>query len=172
MRLELTFFPTEHRILNSSYGGNECILLQLSGLVLLEKIYNIFLSSKQSLVSRYSSSVTLVHFPPNLFQPLSMTLLPLQKRNRAICRLNIGYWLETLVKIFPENLLDSNCTVSLSSATSRCFQNHFILIPAIAACTRRMQLFIPSSSAKKKLLEFTMLLYFVSWKITYKNFFS
>ena len=50
--------------------------------------------------------------------------------------------------------------VSSSSSTNRWCQKHYNLIPAFAVCTPYMQRFISSSSDKKRLLEFSMLMYF------------
>ena len=69
LRLELNFtFPLEH-VLNSLYWGNECLGLHLIILVLLEKYLKwiLFLSSKYSIVSRYSNIGTLVHHPLTVF---------------------------------------------------------------------------------------------------------
>ena len=57
-------------------------------------------------------------------------------------------------------------TVSSSSKMNRWCEIHYSPIPAFAASTRYMQLFISSNSDKKKLQEFTMLMYFHSKVIT------
>ena len=61
-----------------------------------------------------------------------------------------------------QTLLVVKSTVSSSSNMNRWCQSHYNPIPASAVSTRYMQLFISSNSDKKKLQEFTMLMYFHS----------
>ena len=120
-----------------------------------------FLSNKESIVSRYTGIGTLVHFILTLFQLLTMTLLPLSTRNPAIWMVSIGYWLQNFVmKSILQTFLDAKSTVSSNNITSRRFQHNYSPIPVFAFSTRYMQLSISSNSHKKKLLEFTMSMYF------------
>ena len=122
-----------------------------------------FLSSKKSTVSHHSSIGTVAIFPLTMFQLFTMTLLPLLIRSPAICRLSIGCWLKGFVYFcILQTLLVVKSTVSSSSIMNRWFQNHYSPIPAFAVSTRYMQLFVSSKSDKKKLQEFTMLMYFQS----------
>ena len=84
-------FPL-NTLLNSLYWENKCLQLQLTSFVLLEKTskWIVFLCSKKSTVSHYSSIGTVAFFPRTMFQLLTMTLLPLYIRNPAICRVSIG----------------------------------------------------------------------------------
>ena len=53
LRLELYFtFPVEHTLLNSLYWENECLRLQLTSLVLLEKTSNMDNVSLQQIINR------------------------------------------------------------------------------------------------------------------------
>ena len=71
------------------------------------------------------------------FQLLIMTLLLLSTRNPAICRVNIGSWLQTLVKkCILQTLFLVNITVPSSSNMSRWCQNRYSPIPAFAVSTR------------------------------------
>ena len=77
MRLKLNFtFPLEH-VTELIVLRRECLLLQLTSLVLLEKNLNciIFLSSKTSFVSHKQSISTVVLFSLTMFQLLTMTFL-------------------------------------------------------------------------------------------------
>ena len=71
-------------------------------------------------------------------------------------------------QILYTTLLVVKSTVSSSSNMNRWCENHYSPIPVFAVSTRYMQLFISSNSDKKKLQEFTMLLYFHSEVITCK----
>ena len=68
-------------LLNSLYSENECLRVQLTSLVLLEK------TIEMDIVSRIG---TVALFPLSMFQLLTMTFLPLLIRNPAICRVSTG----------------------------------------------------------------------------------
>ena len=63
---------------------------------------------------------------------------------------------------FADTFLVVESTVSSSSGMNSWCQNHYSSIPAFAVSTRYMQLFVSSNSDKKKLQEFSMLMYFHS----------
>ena len=102
------------------------------------------------------------------FQLLIMTLLLLSTRNPANCRGNIRSWLQISdTNCFLQTLLVIKCTVfSTTSTTSRYCRHPYSLTQVYAAFIQNMQLFISSSFDRKKRLEFTMLMYFLSWVIT------
>ena len=114
-------------------------------------------------VDYYFCGLSIYGFPQTMFQLSKMAILLLSTRNPAIGRVNIGSWLRTLVKnCILQTLLVVKSTVSSSNIMNRWFQNHYNPIPVFAVSTRYMQLFISSNSDKKKLQEFTMLMYFQS----------
>ena len=163
LRLELNFPNLLKTSLNSLYWVNKCRRLQLTSLVLLErrcKNWIILLCNKLSIVSLCSSFGISVRFPKTLFQLLIMTLLLLSTRNAAICRVNIGSWLQVSdTNCILQTLLDVKCTVfSTTSTTSSWCQHPYSLTQVYAAFIQYMQLFISSSFDKTKLQEFTMLM--------------
>ena len=119
------------------------------------------LCNKLSIVSLCSNFGTSVRFPQTMFQLLIMTLLLLSTRNPAICRVNIGSWLQmSATNCVLQTLLVVKGTVfSTTSTTSRWCQHPYSLTQVFAAFIQYMQLFISSNSDKKKLQEFTMLMY-------------
>ena len=119
--------------------------------LLCNKLLNVFLCS---------SFGTSVRSPQTMCQLLIMTLLLLSTRNPAICRVNIGSWLQISdMNCVLQTLLDVTGTVSWSSTTSRWCQHPYSLTQVYAAFTQYLQLFISSSFSNKKLQEFTILMY-------------
>ena len=111
-------------------------------------------------VDYYFCGLSIYGFPQTMFQLSIMTLLLLSTRNPAICRVNIGSWLQ---------FSDTNCilqtfllvkgTVFSSNTTSRWCQRLYSLTQVFVAFIQYMQLFISSSFDRKKLQEFMMLMY-------------
>ena len=124
----------------------------------------ILLWNKLSIVSFCSNFGTSVPSPETMFQHLTMTLLLLSTRNPAICRVNIVSWLQISdMNCILQTLLDVKGTVfSTTNTTSRWCQRPYSLTQIYAAFIQNMQLLISSNSDKKKLQEFTMLMYFHS----------
>ena len=111
-------------------------------------------------VDFYFCALSSYGFPQTMFQLSIMTLLLISTRNPAICRVNIASWLQISYKnCFLQTLLDVKGTVFSSSTTSRWCLHPYSLTQVFAAFIQYMQLFIPSSFSKKKLQEFTMLMY-------------
>ena len=115
-------------------------------------------------VDYYFWGLSIYGFPQIMFQLLIMTLLLLSTRNPAICRVNIGSWLQISdTNCILQTLLVVKGTVfSTTSTTSRWCQHPYSLTQVFAAFIPYMQLFISSSFDKEKLQEFTMLMYFHS----------
>ena len=93
LRLELKFnFSLEH-VAELIVLGERMSLVAVDKFGLVEKKkhlkWTMFLWSKKSTVSHYSSLGTVALSPLNMFQLLTMTLLPLELRNPAICRFSI-----------------------------------------------------------------------------------
>ena len=124
----------------------------------------ILLCNKLSIVSLCSIFVIWVRSPQTMFQLLIMTLLLLSTRNPAVCRVNIGSWLQTSdMNCILQSLVDvKGPAFSTTSTTSRWCQRPYSLTQVHAAFIQYMQLFISASFNKKKLQEFTMLMYFHS----------
>ena len=118
------------------------------------------LCNKLSIVSLCSNFSIWVRSPQTLFQLLKMILLLLSTRNPAICRVNFRPCLQIsdTNSIF-QTPLHVGGTVFSSSTTSNCCQHHYSLTQVYAAFIQYMQLFISSNSDRKKLQQFTMLLY-------------
>ena len=122
----------------------------------------ILFCNKLSIVSLCSNFGTSVCSPQTMFQLLIMALLLLSTRNPAICRGNIGSWLQIAdTKCILQTLLVVKSTVSSSSTTSRWCQHPYSLTQVYVAFIQHMLLFISSSFDRKKLQGFTMLMYFL-----------
>ena len=112
------------------------------------------------IISLCSNFGTLVHSPQIMFQLLIMTILLLSTRNPAICRGNIRSRLQISdTNYILQTLLDVKGTVFSSSTTSRWCQHPYSLTQVYVAFIQYTQLFISSSFGRKKLQEFTMLMY-------------
>ena len=162
-------------VVNSLYWGKDCLRLHVTSLVLLENIskkYNVILQQSikhiPPLKYWYTGSIpsdNVPLFPSKIFANINT--------HPAVCRLSIGYRLQTFVtNCFLQTLSDVKCSVSPSSSRNWWRQNHYSPITAFAASTRHMELFISPSSAKKKLLEIMMVMYFISYVSTCNYFFS
>ena len=100
-------------------------------------------------------------FPSDYVPILDNDTMLLPTRNPAICRVNIGSWLQISdMKFILQTLWDVKGTVfSTTNTKSRLWQHLYSLTQVYAAFIENMQLFISSSFTKKKLQEFTMLMY-------------
>ena len=114
--------------------------------------WKILLCNKLSIVSLCSSFGTSVRSPQTMFQLSIKTLLLSSTRNPAICRVNIGSWLQISDKnCILQTLLDVKGTVfSTTNTTSRWCQRPYSLTQVYAGFIQNMQLFISSSFNKKK----------------------
>ena len=156
-------------LLKSLYWETECHRLQLTSLVLLEKTSQMDNVSFQQIINRipllknrYRGSFP-SEFVPTLDNDTFAIICQKCHYMPAICRVSIAQWSQNLVKFcILHTLLVVKKTVSSSNIMNRWCQNHCSPIPAFAVSTRYMQLFISSNSDKKKLEEFTMLMYFRS----------
>ena len=111
-------------------------------------------------VDFYFCGLSIYGFLHTIFQLLIMTLLLISTCNPAICRVNIASWLQISdMNCILQTLLDVKGTVFSSSTTSRWCQHPYSLPQVYADILNYMQLFISSSFSKKKLQEFTMLMY-------------
>ena len=127
----------------------------------------ILLCNNLSLVSLCSNSGTSVRSALTMFQLLIMTILLLSTRNPAICRVNIGSWLQISDRNYIlQTLLYVRGRVFSSSTTSRWCQHPYSLTRVYAAFIQYMQLFISSSFSRKKIPGFTMLMYSLLYVIT------
>ena len=93
------------------------------------KKWIILLCNKLSVVPLCSNFGTSVHSPQIMFQLLIMTLLLLSTRNPAICKVNIGSWLQILdTNCILQTLLVVKGTVfSTTNTTSRWCQQPYSL---------------------------------------------
>ena len=170
LRLELNFTNplknvTELILLGEQMSSVAVDKFGVVGKNVLERI--ILLCSKLSIVSLCSNFGTSVHSPQTMFQLLIMTLLLLSTRIPAICRVNIGSWLQIFdFNCILQTLLLVKGTYFSSNTTSRWCQHPYSLTQVFAAFIQYMQLFISSSFSKKKLQEFTMLMY----SLFFRNF--
>ena len=134
------------------------------------------LSNNLSIVSLCWNFDTSVRSPQTMFQLLTMTLLLLSSRSTAICRVNIGSWLQISdMNCILQTLLDVKVTVfstATTSTTSRWCQHPYSLTQVCAAFIQYLQLFICSGFSRKKLQGFTMVMYFHSLVITCNNWIS
>ena len=97
-----------------------------------------------------------------MFQLLTMALLLLELCDPELCKVNIGYWYKTLSKNFVmQTLLD--CDSYNFPQQHYNLMKPYSLIVAFGVFTQYMQLYISSSSSKKKLITFTVLMYFLLW---------
>ena len=152
-------------LLNSLYWENECHRLQLTRLVLLEKTSKMDNVSLQQIINRipllkyrYRGS-----FPSDYVPTLDNDTFAII--NTQTSNMQGEHWImiaNSRQKLLLQTLLVVKSTVSSSSNMNRWCQNHYSPIPASAVSTRYMQLFISSKSDKKKIQEFTMLMYFHS----------
>ena len=131
--------------------------------VLMKKVWKwiTLLCNILVIVSFCSNFRTSVRSLRALFQLLIMTLLLKSTRSPALCRVNIGSWLQFSDKnCILQTLLDVKCTVfSTTSTTSWQYQRRYSLTQMYAAFILYMQLFISSSFDKKKLQVITILKY-------------
>ena len=127
LRLAVNLHILSKTLLNSLHWVNECRRLQLTSCCWWKdcvKWINL-VCKKSSVVTFCSNFGTLARSPQSMFQFLISTLLLLPTRNPAICRVNIGSWLQTLVKdCILQFILVVKNTVSPSSNMNRWFQNH------------------------------------------------
>ena len=111
-------------------------------------------------VDYYFCGLSIYGFRQTMFQLSIMALLLLSTRNPAICRVNIASWLQISdTNCILQTLLVVKGTVFWSSTTSKWCQHPYSLSQVYAAFIQYMQLFISSSFNRKKLREFTMLMY-------------
>ena len=93
LRLELNFiFPLEH-VTELIVLGERMSSVAVHKFVVVRKKHlkwTMLLSRKYSIVSHYLSIGIVALFPLTMFQLLTMTVLPLQTRNPAKCRVSIG----------------------------------------------------------------------------------
>ena len=170
-RLELNFtFPLKHVIELIVLGERmSSVAVDRFGVVGKNvKKWIILLCNKSSIVSLCSSFGTSVRSPLTMFQLSIMTLLLLSTRKPAKCRVNIGSWLQISdMNSILQTLLHVKCTVfSTTSTTSRWCRHPFSLTQVYAALIQYLQPFISSSFDKKKLQEFTILMYSLLQVIT------
>ena len=156
-------------LLNSLYWENECHRLRLTSFVLLEKTSEM---DKVSLLQIFNRIPLLKYryrgtFPSDYVPTLdndTFAVIDTQPSN-----MQGEHWTMTsnsCQNLYLADSLGPKSTVSSSSNMNRWFQNHYNPIPSFAVSTRYMQLFIFSNSDKKKLQEFTMLMYFHSYFFT------
>ena len=111
-------------------------------------------------VEPHFCSLSIYGFPQTMFQLSIMSLLLISTLNPAKCRVNIGPLLQiSVTNCILQSLLVVKSTVSSSSTTSRWCQHAYSLTQVYAAFIQYMQLFISSSFDKKKLQEFTVIMY-------------
>ena len=163
-RLELNFtFPLKHVIELIVLGERmSSVAVDRFGVVGKNvKKWIILLCNKSSIVSLCSSFGISVRSPLTMFQLSIMTLLLLSTRKPAKCRVNIGSWLQIsdMNSILQTFLHVKGTVFSTTSTTSRWCRHPFSLTQVYAAFIQYLQPFISSSFDKKKLQEFTILMY-------------
>ena len=123
----------------------------------------IMLCNNLSTASFCSNFGTSVRSPKTMFQRLILILWLKSTRKPAICRVNIGSWLQISDRTCTlQTLFDVGSTVFSSSTTRKWCQHAFSLTQVYAVFIQFMQLSIPSNSDKKKLQELTLSMYFDS----------
>ena len=121
----------------------------------------ILLCNKLSIVSLCPKFGTSLRSPQTMFQLLILTLLLLSTRNPAICRVNIGSWLQISdTNSFLQTLSDVKGTVfsttTTTRTTNRWCQHPYSFTKVYTAFIQYVQLFISSSFDRKKLQELLM----------------
>ena len=113
----------------------------------------ILLCNKLSIVSLCSNIGTSVRSHKTMFQLLIMTLLLLSTRNPAVCRVNLGSWLQIFdMNCVLQTHLDVKRTVfSTTNTTSRWCQHPYSLTRVYATFIQYMQLFISLNFQQKEI---------------------
>ena len=154
LRLQLNFtFPlehvTKHIVLRERMSSVAVEKFGVAGKKTLKWMTLLF--RKKSVASFNWNIGTLLHSLQIVLRPFPMRLLPLWIRNRAICKLSVGYWSQTLVTAFIlQTLSEVKNTASSSGSTSSWCENLYGSIPMFAVSTRFLPFFISSRSDKLK----------------------
>ena len=152
-------------LLNSLYRQNECHRLQLTSLVSLERTskmdsYSLQQTSNRISLLKYQYRGS---FPSDYVPTLdndTFVIIHTQPSN-----MQGEHWIKnanSCQKLFFADSLGREKYSFLKQQHEQMMQNHYSPITAFAVSTRYMQLFISSNSDKKKLQDFTMLMYFPS----------